>query len=113
MQIGWVDYSEKQRQLSLQVLSALKETTAVDEIGIGIARDAFADFFFPSTSTLHTRAKYMFIVPYALRDLERDHDPGKDSKTLRREFDDTEKRIAIQLIKNSSGREWGIVFCQD
>ena len=42
---------------------------AVDELGIGIIRDAFANYFFPGTSTIQTRAKYFLIVPYVLRDV--------------------------------------------
>lgn len=60
MELGWIDYSEEARQRTLAVLAALQESTAIDELGIGIVRDAFADFFFPATSTLFTRAKYLF-----------------------------------------------------
>ena len=41
---------------------------AVDELGIGQVRDAFANHFFPGTSTVQTRAKYFLIVPYILQE---------------------------------------------
>ena len=43
-----------------------KLVAALDELGIGLIRDGFSDLFFPGTSTIQTRAKYFFIVPYAL-----------------------------------------------
>ncbi|MEX2417466.1 MAG: DUF6361 family protein [Actinomycetota bacterium] len=33
-----------------------REEGSVDEIGVGVIRDAFADMFFPGTSTIQTRA---------------------------------------------------------
>ena len=105
VQIGWVDYSDSARQITLQILDALKEHQAIDELGIGIVRDAFADKLFPATSTLLTRAKYFFLVPYALRDLERAHDLEKTARQLQREYDDTEKKLAIKLLKSSEVKE--------
>jgi hypothetical protein len=55
----------------LNVLRQLAEPGAMDELGIGAIRDAFANILFPGTSTTHTRAKYMFIVPYICLELER------------------------------------------
>jgi len=67
MQIGWIDFSDKDRKKALDVIKLLDEPGAVDEIGIGIVRDAFANRFFPGTSTIQTRAKYFYIVPYAIK----------------------------------------------
>lgn len=67
-QIGWIDFSEKDRKKALDVIHLLQEQGAVDELGIGIVRDAFANIFFPGTSTVQTRAKYFFIVPYVMKE---------------------------------------------
>ena len=67
MQLGWVDFSKADREKVLDVMNLLQEQGAVDEIGIGLIRDAFANYFFPGTSTVQTRAKYFFIVPYILQ----------------------------------------------
>lgn len=72
IQIGWIDYSNEHRNKVMAVLHALSAPEAVDEIGIGIIRDGFADILFPGTSTIQTRAKYFFIVPYILMDIERE-----------------------------------------
>ena len=68
MQLGWIDFSKEDRQKALDVINPLSEQGAVDELGIGIIRDAFANYFFPGTSTIQTRAKYFLIVPYVLRE---------------------------------------------
>ncbi len=68
-QIGWIDFSEKDRKKALDVIHLLQEQGAVDELGIGIVRDAFANIFFPGTSTVQTRAKYFFIVPYVMKEV--------------------------------------------
>ena len=67
MEIGWIDFSEKDRKRAIDVLHLLNEG-AVDELGIGVVRDAFADYFFPGTSTIMTRAKYFLIIPYAIKE---------------------------------------------
>ena len=68
MQLGWIDFSKEDRQKALDVINLLSEQGAVDELGIGIIRDAFANYFFPGTSTIQNRAKYFLIVPYVLRE---------------------------------------------
>ncbi len=42
MQLGWIDFSKEDRQKALDVINLLSEQGAVDELGIGIIRDAFA-----------------------------------------------------------------------
>ena len=68
MQLGWVDFSDNDRKKVLEVIHLLSEKGAVDELGFGIIRDGFADYFFPGTSTVQTRAKYYFLVPYILKE---------------------------------------------
>ena len=71
MKIGWIDFSKEQRGKVLSVLRLLSEPGALDELGIGIIRDSFADILFPGTSTIQTRAKYLFVVPYIMLELEK------------------------------------------
>lgn len=70
MQLGWIDFSKEEREKVLDVINLLSEEGAVDELGIGIIRDSFANAFFPGTSTVQTRAKYFLIVPYILKEVE-------------------------------------------
>ena len=71
LNMGWVDFSRSDRDMVLSVLRQLTEPGAMDELGIGTVRDAFSDVFFPGTSTIQTRAKYLFLIPYICLELER------------------------------------------
>ena len=71
LNLGWVDFSKSDRDMVLSVLRQLTEPGAVDELGIGTIRDGFSDILFPGTSTIQTRAKYLFIIPYICLELER------------------------------------------
>lgn len=69
--LGWIDFSKKDRDRVNTILELLKPEGQVDELGIGTMRDALADTLFPSISTIQTRAKYFFIIPYILYDFLR------------------------------------------
>ena len=57
--LSWIDFSENDRRTMLNIISMFSGKETLDELGIGSVRDAFADRFFPGTSTTHTtRAKY-------------------------------------------------------
>lgn len=98
MQLGWIDFSKEDRQKALDVINLLSEQGAVDELGIGIVRDAFANYFFPGTSTIQTRAKYFLIVPYILREAV-DGRYGKDVNRILRAIDAEEKDCGIKMIE--------------
>ena len=98
MQLGWIDFSKEDRQKALDVINLLSEQGAVDELGIGIVRDAFANYFFQGTSTIQTRAKYFLIVPYILRDAI-DGRYGKDVNRILRAIDAEEKECGIKLLE--------------
>ena len=65
--IGWIDFSSEHRDKVRTVLDFLKVGGVVDELGIGIVRDAFADQLFPGLSTIQTRAKYFTLTTYLIR----------------------------------------------
>jgi len=68
---GWIDFAEDDRQQMLEVVRMFHEQDTRDELGIGVIRDAFSDFFFPGTSTIQTRAKYMLFIPWIYLELEK------------------------------------------
>ncbi|MBT9704879.1 MULTISPECIES: DUF6361 family protein [Clostridia] len=98
MQLGWIDFSKEDRQKAFDVINLLSEQGAVDELGIGVIRDAFANYFFPGTSTIQTRAKYFLIVPYMLREAV-DGRYGKDANRVLRAIDSAEKDCGIRLLE--------------
>ncbi len=107
MQLGWIDFSKKDRQKVLDVMNLLQEPGTVDELGIGIVRDAFANYFFPGTSTIQTRAKYLLIVPYLLKEAV-DGRYGKDVNKIIRSIDAAEKDCGIRLLEKDSSAD-GII----
>jgi len=92
LNLGWIDFSKSDRDMVLSVLRQLTEPGAVDELGIGTIRDGFSDILFPGTSTIQTRAKYLFIIPYICLELER----GK--KLLPRQFIEALEQSELDLI---------------
>jgi hypothetical protein len=73
---GWVDFVEEDRQRMLDVIQLFREQETVDELGIGTIRDGFADYFFPGTSTIQTRARYMLFISWIYLSLERKRVPS-------------------------------------
>lgn len=106
MQLGWIDFSKTERNKILSVLDLLSESGTLDELGIAPIRDGFANLFFPGTSTIQTRAKYFFLVPYALKELElsSETNPNKILKTL----NETEKLCGMTLWEKNK-KETGII----
>lgn len=100
MQLGWIDFSKSDREKVLDVMHLLQEQGAVDELGIGIVRDAFANRLFPGTSTVQTRAKYFLIVPYILKEAG-DGLYGDDVNKIIKRIDDVERDCGIKLLESS------------
>lgn len=101
MPLGWIDFSKDERNKVLNVIHLLDEPGAVDELGIGAVRDAFADYFFPGTSTVQTRAKYFLIVPYVLMEAGSGK-YGSDLNSILRRIDNEERNCRDILIKTSN-----------
>ncbi|XZE17512.1 DUF6361 family protein [Pirellulaceae bacterium SH449] len=96
--LGWIDFSEEDQKRAQDYLRSLSEGT-LDELGFGIIRDAFADLFFPATSTIMTRARYFIFVPSIyLAALEQ----GDSGAGARRKCDRMELALRKQLIANKA-----------
>ena len=81
----WLDYSERERRKMLDVVDLFREHDTRDELGIGSVRDAFADLFFPGTSTIMTRARYFLLVAWTYQRLEKSRiSSGADSRARAR-----------------------------
>ena len=105
MQLGWIDFSKTERSKILGVLDLLGQGT-LDELGIAAIRDGFANLFFPGTSTIQTRAKYFFLVPYIMKTLERSG--ISDPRQLKKELDE-EERSCGQLLLQQNEDENGLI----
>jgi hypothetical protein len=74
--LGWIHFSDTDRQKVMQVLDLLKPQGTVDELGVGVVRDALADELFPGMTTLMTRAKYFILVPRMIQEFIRERPTG-------------------------------------
>lgn len=65
---GWIDFSDTDKQKVMKVIELLQPDGTVDELGVGVIRNALSESMFPGITTIMTRAKYFFIVPRILHD---------------------------------------------
>ena len=110
MQIGFIDYSREERNRILSTLRMLEEGSALDELGIGVVRDAYADKLFPGISTLQTRAKYFVLIPYIFQTAKERAEKGslQNAKVMQEWINEREDLLVETLKKNSSNRN-GII----
>jgi len=101
---GWLDHSEQQRRQMLEIVNLFREKGTVDELGIGVIRDAFADLLFPGTSTLQTRARYLLFVPWIYQRLERERVPPA-------QFDQRSRAAQAELVSalRAGGESEGVI----
>jgi len=70
MQMGWIDFSKKERGDVTTILRLLGTPSALDEIGIGTIRDGFSNRLFPGLLTQQTRAKYFVLIATMILDID-------------------------------------------
>ena len=100
--VAWIDFSAEERRRMIEVVSLFRERNTLDELGLGLVRDALADRFFPGTSTLQTRARYFVFVPWLYSDYEqRQLDAAAIERSLRR--DEVNLIGALQRSEDTDG----------
>lgn len=105
-QLSWLDHDAAAAQRSLQILSLFNEPDARDELGIGGIRDSIADQLFPGTSTIQTRLRYVFFVPWLLEQLE---SRNTSSSAFAGASRAAELKLLEQLIAHAPPNEPGII----
>jgi len=85
--LAWLDHDIVAAERTMRMLHLFKEREARDEFGIGGIRDAISDQLFPGTSTIQTRLRYVFFIPWLFAQLENKktsslqyHDAGKQAE---------------------------------
>jgi hypothetical protein len=68
--LSWLDHDAAAGERTMRLLEFFRQKEARDEMGIGGIRDAIADQLFPGTSTIQTRLRYFFFVPWLFQCLE-------------------------------------------
>ncbi|MDA8620797.1 DUF6361 family protein [Planctomycetota bacterium] len=68
----WLDTTTREQRRALEVIDLFALRDTVDQLGIGSVRDAWAERLSPGTSTIQTRARYFFFVPWIYEAVRRD-----------------------------------------
>jgi Family of unknown function (DUF6361) len=105
--LGWIDFSSEHRDRVKTVLDMLATPGVVDELGIGVIRDAFADLLFPGISTIQTRAKYFLIIPRIVNDYVQLPDRKHRNVTMADYLSQREIQCRIRLVQKY-GRKGGL-----
>ena len=98
--IGWVDFSREHRDRVFSVIDMLGESGTVDELGIGVVRDALADWLFPGVSTIQTRPKYFLLIPRLIQDYVAAYKAGDKVPALVQWLRDKEHALMHELAAN-------------
>ncbi|MDY0292912.1 MAG: DUF6361 family protein [Desulfuromonadaceae bacterium] len=107
MQIGFIDFSKEDRNKILATLKLLGTQTALDELGIGVIRDAYADILFPGISTIQTRAKYFVLIPYLFQKAAKQN--LQSGAQVHKWLTAAEDKLVQTLVDNSGSGENGII----
>lgn len=111
---GWVEFSEAALQRLRRELEE-KGQGVVDEMGVLSIHSGYADYFFPGTSVLQTRPRYLFFVCWNLLWLAGQR--GTTATNLARRKDEAElwvtSRLAARIDRLAStagaGRMGGVI----
>ncbi len=95
--ISWVDFDPEARQQAQELLALSKSPNARDELGLATLRDGISDALFPATSTIHTKLRYMFFIPWLAQIAD------QESKGVRKNFRTLEYDLIKALKKGHAG----------
>ena len=95
--ISWVDFDPEARQQARELLALFKSPNARDELGLATLRDGISDALFPATSTIHTKLRYMFLIPWLAQIAL------QENKDVRKHFENLEYDLIKALKKGHTG----------
>jgi hypothetical protein len=101
---GFVDISQAAVRRFQRGLEDGAQKGVVDEVGALAYHEAYSDRFFPGTSVLHTRARYLFFVPWIYLSLADDC-----VKFARFETERTKRLQAVCRKLADSGESRGVI----
>jgi hypothetical protein len=102
--LAWIDFDEAERQRAQRIMALFQERESRDELGLGAIRDSIADHLFPGTSTIQTRLRYMFFIPWLLRRLE-----GRDGTASQLAAEGRAMEIRLSDAMKAGGESDGII----
>ena len=83
--VSWLAFDADQQRQTQLLMAALNETSAIDELGLGVIRDLIAGALHPGLTVLHTRAKYLLFIPHDFTSLTGDSADGVAEEAEQRE----------------------------
>lgn len=98
---SWLHFDESDRQHAMQVIDLFREKGTVDELGFSPIRDAFADYLFPGTSTIQTRARYFLFIPWIMQGLKKQNPTAEQ---IADKFRRREARLIDALLAGDPGQ---------
>src|SRR3954453_18650971 len=102
--IAWLDASREDQRRMREAINLFAQHEGRAELGIGQIRDAFSDRLFPGTSTLHTRARYLLLIPWCYRAAARS---ARTAKELEARAEKNERHRIVAL--NNAGATEGLI----
>ena len=93
--LAWLDFNAAERERTQRVLAMIEERETRDELGLGAIRDSFSDHLFPGTSTIQTRLRYLFFVPWIYLKIEGQRVSSREIATRARR---TEASLTAPLL---------------
>ncbi len=100
--LTWIDHDSAARDRTQRILALFHEREARDELGLGAIFGSLSDQLFPGTSTIQTRLRYMFLVPWVYQSLS----SKRDAPTERAQKE-LEQRLITALLE--SGERSGVL----
>jgi len=104
-QIGWIDFSPADHARVKTILSLLRPEGRIDELGIGTIRDGMSDILFPGLSTIQTRAKYFFLVPYLISKYASLPKKKRGKRSVKDSMKNLENELVWELAEKYRGSE--------
>lgn len=111
--IGWIDLSPLQRNRVKKFMDLMGMGGVQDELGVGMIRDAMSNRIFPGFSTLYTRAKYFFITPYILLDIDTKKKRKQSNTDYFRKAEIEANKVVIEFYENNPDRMGESYFGKD
>ena len=68
---GWLNFSAADMKRTKEAIAELKSQGSIDELGISIIRDGFADMLFPGLNVMQTSLKYFLLIPAMMHQIEK------------------------------------------
>lgn len=102
--IGWLFLSDAEQKKAREFLKSLTPEGTLDELGMGVIRNAIAGKLYPATNTLMTSPKYLLFVPAICIHIE---SLGPHGNLARRKLKDLEDALRARL--NEGGEKRGVI----